>query len=41
VIISWRFWNAKSHADPHSHGCPSAAAMQQSGGADLTVVLHR
>ena len=34
-------WNATSHADPHSHGCPSAPAMQHSGGADVTVALHR
>ena len=26
---------------PHSHGCPSAPAMQHSGGADVTVALHR
>jgi hypothetical protein len=30
-----------SHADQHVHGCPSAPAMQQSGGADLAAVLHR
>ena len=30
-------WNATSHADPHSRGCPSAPAMQHSGGADVTV----
>ena len=34
-------WNATSHADPHSHGCPSAPAMQHPGGADVTVALHR
>jgi len=34
-------WNATSHADPHSPGCPSAPAMQHSGGADVTVALHR
>jgi hypothetical protein len=33
-------WNANSHADRHGHGCPSAAAMQHSGGADLTATLH-
>jgi len=33
-------WNATSHADPQSHGCPSAVAMHF-GGADLTVALHR
>jgi hypothetical protein len=35
--------NATSHADPHGHGCPSAPAMQHSGGrgADLTAALHR
>jgi hypothetical protein len=33
--------NAASHADPHSHGCPSAPAMQHSGGADVTVALRR
>ena len=31
--------NATSHADPHCHGCPSASAMQHSGGADVTVAL--
>jgi hypothetical protein len=34
-------WNATSHADPHSHDCPSAAGMQHLGGADVTVALHR
>ena len=33
--------NATSHADRHGHGCPSAPAMQHSGGADVTVALHR
>jgi hypothetical protein len=33
--------NATSHADAHGHGCPSAPAMQQCGGADLTATLHR
>jgi hypothetical protein len=33
--------NANSHADRHRHGCPSAPAMQQSGGADLTAAVHR
>ncbi|MGP0035805.1 MAG: hypothetical protein ACLP4R_14690 [Solirubrobacteraceae bacterium] len=33
--------NANSHADRHGHGCPSAPAMQHTGGADVTVVLHR
>ena len=28
--------NATSHADRHGHSCPSATAIQQSGGADLT-----
>ena len=34
-------WKANSHADRHGHGCPSAPAMQHSGGADVTVALHR
>ena len=34
-------WNATSHADRHGHDCPSAPAMQHSGGADVTVALHR
>jgi len=34
-------WTTTSHADPHSHGCPSAPAMQHSGGADVTVALDR
>jgi hypothetical protein len=34
-------WNGSSHATRHGHDCPSALAMQQSGGADLTVALHR
>lgn len=34
-------WNATSHADPHSHGCPSAPAMLHSGGADVTVAHRR
>ena len=34
-------WNATSHADRHGHGCPSVPAMQRSGGADMTVALHR
>jgi hypothetical protein len=29
-------WNANSHADRHGHDCPSAPAMQHSGGAALT-----
>ena len=29
-------WNARSRADRHGDGCPSAPAMQHSGGADLT-----
>ena len=33
--------NATSHADLRSHGCSSAPAMQHSGGADVTVALHR
>ena len=33
--------NATSHADPRSHGCSYAPAMQHSGGADVTVALHR
>jgi hypothetical protein len=32
--------NANSHADAHSHDCPSAPAMQHPGGADVTVALH-
>jgi hypothetical protein len=40
-LVALSDWNATSHADPHSHGCPSAPAMQHSGGADLTVALHR
>jgi hypothetical protein len=32
--------NGTSHADRHGHSCPSAAAIQQSGGADLTAALH-
>jgi hypothetical protein len=31
---------ANSHADPHSHGCPSAPAMPHPGKADVTVALH-
>jgi hypothetical protein len=34
-------WNATSHAGPHTHGCPFAPAMQHSGGADMTVAVHR
>jgi hypothetical protein len=33
--------NATSHADPHSHGCPSAPAVQHFGGADVAVALQR
>jgi hypothetical protein len=33
--------NANSHADRHCHACPSAPAMQHSGGADLTAAVHR
>ena len=33
--------DATSHADGHRHDYPSAPAMQHSGGADLTAVLHR
>jgi len=29
-------WNANSHAHRHGHSCPSAPAMQHSGGADPT-----
>jgi hypothetical protein len=29
-------WNANSHAARHGHDCPSAPAMQHSGGAALT-----
>jgi hypothetical protein len=32
--------NATSHADRHGHGCPSAPAIQHSGGVDLAVALH-
>ena len=34
-------WERLSHADPRSHGCSSAPAMQHSGGADVTAALHR
>jgi hypothetical protein len=34
-------WNANSHGDRHGQGCPSAPAMQHSGGAELTAALHR
>jgi hypothetical protein len=34
-------WNANSHADRHGHGCPSAPAMQHSGGTGATTALHR
>jgi hypothetical protein len=34
-------WNARSHTDAHGHGCPSARAMQHSGGAEATVAFHR
>ena len=27
-------WNARSRADRHGHGCPPAAGMHHSGGAD-------
>jgi len=33
--------NATSHANRHGHDCSSAPAMQHSGGADVTVALHR
>jgi hypothetical protein len=34
-------WNATSHAGYRGQDCPSAPAMQHSGGADLTAALHR
>ena len=34
--LRWLVWNANSHADRHDHDCPSAPAMQHSGGAALT-----
>src|SRR5436305_6083815 len=34
-------WNATIRADRHGDDCPSAPAMQHSGGADMTVALHR
>ena len=34
-------WNARSHTDAHGHGCPCAPAIQHSGGAEVTVALHR
>ena len=33
--------NATSHANPHSHGCPSAPAMQHSSRTGVTVTVHR
>ena len=33
--------NARGHTDTYGHGCPSAPAMQHSGGADVTVAHHR
>jgi hypothetical protein len=39
--VSIALRDARSHAHAHGHGCPSALAMQHSGGADVTVALHR
>jgi hypothetical protein len=41
VLRTRLVWNDWSHADRHGHGCPSAPEMQHSGGADMTVAVHR
>ena len=39
--VSIALRNARGHTDAYGQGCPSAPAMQHSGGADVTVAHHR